>query len=346
MVGIKAHQADRFISSLDRRYCAILVYGGDSGLISERARSAAARLAAVSDPPGEILRIEDSDLELDPERLVVELQTMPMFGGPKIVLTRASRRVTAQTLRPMIEMDTLAAAIVVEAGNLRPDDALRAMFEKSSTAAAIACYADEPRDLEALVRTTLQKVGLKITTEAEEALVARLGADRSLSRGEVEKLMLYVRGRNLIELDDVDAVVGDAAELAVDRGALAVAGGKLDVALTEMDRIVASGESPQTVVAAIQRYFIRLHRLRAATEAGKSLEDALRQIRPPVHFKLRPQLEAHCRRWTLPNLSRGLQLISVAAKAGRLSAALEQSIAERLLIDLADVVRTRALVPH
>ena len=244
MTAIKTHQAEQFLKTIDSRYQAILVYGSDAGLVSERARTAARRLAAATQPPGEILRIEDADLEAQPDRLLTEIQTLPMFGGPKIVLTRASRRVTAQVLKPLVEEGTLAAILLVEAGNLRQDDALRKLFEKSSTAAAIACYGDEGRDLDSLVRDTLRQAGMTITREAQQALVNRLGADRAQTRGELEKLVLYTQGKQQIDVDDVDAIVGDAAELAIDKVVHATASGDVKRALTEFDRVIASGEGP------------------------------------------------------------------------------------------------------
>lgn len=335
MTAIKTQQAEQFLKTLDSRYRAILVYGVDAGVIAERARAAAKRLAEASAPPGEILRIEDADLEVDPDRFLVETQTVPMFGGPKVVHTRASRRVNAQVLKPLLEEGNLTASLVVEAGNLRPDDPLRVLFEKSPTAAAIACFADEGRSLDAIIHETLQQAGTTITREAQQALVARLGADRVLTRGELEKLVLYTRGKRQIEIDDVDAIVGDASELAIEKVVLAAASGQASRALSEFDRVIAAGESPQTVIAAVQRHFQRLHRLRASIEAGQSMDNAIRQIRPPVHFKVRPQLEAQCRMWTTAKLTGALTRIADTAKSARLHAALETSLAERLLLDLA-----------
>jgi DNA polymerase-3 subunit delta len=345
MTAIKSHQAEQFLRAIDPRYQAILVYGGDAGLVAERARTAAQRLAAATQPPGEILRIEDADLETEPDRLLVEIQTLPMFGGPKVVHTRASRRVTAQVLKPLIEGGTLAATLVVEAGSLRQDDALCALFAKSPTAAAIACYGDEGRDLDGIVRDTLRQAGMAITPEAQQALVSRLGADRAMTRGELEKLVLYARGKQQIGMEDVDAIVGDAAELAIDKVVLAAASGQVDKAAAEFDRVVASGESPQSVIAAVQRHFQRLHRLRASIEAGRSLDDAIRQLRPPVHFKLRPSLEAQCRLWAADALLRALSHIADAAKAARLNAPLESALAERLILDLARTAADRQANP-
>ena len=42
-------------------------------------------------------------LEDDPDRIFVELQTAPMFGGRKIVRATAGRRITAAALKPLVE---------------------------------------------------------------------------------------------------------------------------------------------------------------------------------------------------------------------------------------------------
>lgn len=332
MTAVKTHQAEQFIRTLDAKYKAILVFGMDAGLVAERARAAARQLAGGG---GEVLRIEDGDLEADADRLIVELQTLPMFGGPKVIHTRASRRVTTNVLKPILEQQTLAASLVVEAGNLTPSDALRGLFEKSPVAAAIACYADEGRDLDSLVRTTLKDGGFTISTAAQQALVSRLGADRALSRGELDKLMLYARGKSEIDVDDVDAIVGDASELAIEKVVRATASRQPDVAIEEYDRVIAAGESPQAVILFLLRYFQRLHRVRTAVESGMPLDSAIKQLRPPVHFKTREQIEAHCRTWTSASLLDALSHIAEFATAARLNSALEVTLASQLALELA-----------
>lgn len=65
------------------------------------------------------------------------------------------------------------------------------------------------------------------------------------------------------------------------------------------------------------------------------MESALKQLRPPVHFKVRPVLEAQCRTWTTPMLQVALTQIADTAKRARLNASLEIPLTERLLLDLA-----------
>ena len=221
MVAIKSHQANAFLKDVERRISAVLFYGTDAGLVTERAAALAKRLAEREDPPGEIIRVDDARLEDDPDRIYVELQTAPMFGGTKIVRALTGRRVTAAALKPLIEAGGLQGHLIVEAGSLRPDDALRTLFEKAAHAAAVACFPDEARDLEGVVGEVLAGAKIEIAPEARKLLIARLGADRAMSRAEIEKLALYAHGKGRIEESDIEAAVGDAAEQALDRVVMA-----------------------------------------------------------------------------------------------------------------------------
>jgi DNA polymerase-3 subunit delta len=337
MVAIKTHQATAFLAALDRVPNAVLLYGSDEGLARERAATLAKRLAERDG--GDILRLDDADLENDPDRLAVELRTISMFGGRKVVRTTTGRRVNVNALRPLVEEGNLEGYLIVEAGSLRPDDALRTLFEKSPSAAAVACFPDEARDLEALVRETLAGTRAQLTPEARKLLLARLGADRALSRAEIEKLALYVGDKRTIDVEDVEAAVGDAAELALDRIVMAAGAGNVAEAISECERMVAAGDSAQSVIAALQRHFLRLHRIRGAMEGGRSLDEALRAQRPQPHFKQKAALEQQCRTWDLATLSVALTRIGATAKEARLNAALETSLTERLLLDLGALAR-------
>lgn len=337
MVAVKAHQADSFLKALDRLPAAVLFYGSDAGLVSERSARLAQRLAERDG--GEVLRLDDVDLEDDPARISVELQTVAMFGGRKVVRAIAGRRVNANALKALVEAGKLEGFLIVEAGNLRPDEGLRSLFEKAPGAAAIACYADEVRDLDSMVGEVMAAAGMRIAPEAKKLLLGRLGADRALSRAEVEKLTLFAHGKATIEEADVEAAVGDAAEMALDRIVLAAGFGRTADAVVECDRLIAAGESAQGVILALQRHFMRMHRMRGAFDGGKSIDDVMRSLKPQPHFKQKPALEQQCRQWTVPTLDAALRLIGDAAKAARLKSVMETVLTESLLIELGTLTK-------
>jgi DNA polymerase-3 subunit delta len=183
---------------------------------------------------------------------------------------------------------------------------------------------------------------MQIAPDAKKLLLTRLGADRALSRAEVEKLALYARGKALIEEADVEAAVGDAAELALDRIVMAAASGRTGDAMIELDRLVAAGESAQAVIAALQRHFLRLHRLRSGHDSGRSLDEVMRALKPQPHFKQKAAIEQQTREWSLAKLNAAQGLIADAARAARLTSALEDTLAGQLLLDLGALLKGRA----
>ncbi len=339
MVAIKANQANAFLNKPDPKIRCVLLFGPDAGLVSERSQKLAQLLANREQPPGEVVRMDDADLENELDRLSVELLTVPMFGGAKIVRANAGRRLNAALVKPLLEGAPLPGALIVEAGALRADEGFRALFEKSPAAVAIACYPDEGASLDDLVSEVLGQAKLEIAPEARQELLARLGADRALSRAEVEKLALFALGTPRIELGDVETIVGDASELAVDQVVSAAASGNTAVALAECDRAVAGGESAQSIILAAERHFQRLHKLRAGMDSGKSLDELMRYMRPPLPFKAKADLELQCRSWTEPRMMTALVRIAEAVKGARSTGAAEQVLAERLLIELARLAR-------
>ncbi len=341
MVAVKGAQAASFLKALEPRIVAVLFYGDDAGLVSERARAAANTLAQRSKPPGEVLRIEDSDLDGDADRLHTELRTVSMFGGARVIRTSTSRKINTQLLKPLLEPGVMTGMLVVEAGGLRREDAILKLFEGSSIALAVPCYPDESRDLDTVIKDAMAAAKMEIAPDARQLLASRLGADRALSRAEIDKLLLYAHGTGKINVEDVEAIVGDASEMAIDAVLMAVSGGNGRKAIMELDRAVASGESPQGIIVMTLRHFQRLHRLRAALEMGRSFDDAARSMRPPLHFKTRGVIEAQIRAWDAARLDRAIAVISRTAKDARLASQLESTLAERMMLELAAMVARR-----
>jgi DNA polymerase III subunit delta len=339
MVSVKAQNIASFLASASKATGPILLYGPDAGLVSERAIRLAQRLAQSENPQGEVVRVDDGDLEQNPDHLSLELLTVPMFGGRKIVRAIAGRRINTALLKPLVDGPPLAGSLIVEAGDLKPTDGLRALFDKSAVGTAVPCYADEARDLSGMIAEVLEAAKLTISPEAQQQLMARLGADRALSRSEVDKLALYAAGKGTIDIDDVEAVVGDAAELAMDRVVNAAALGQAARALVECDRAFAAGENPQSLIAATQRHLTRLHRTRTAIDSGRSLDEVIRNMRPPLHFKQRQTFETQCRQWSAGRLDKALSCVAAAAKSARLNASLEAVLAEQLLIEVSALAK-------
>ena len=332
MVALKSSGVARFLKSPDPECRAVLVYGPDAGLVSERASELAALLAHKESGSTEVVRLDNRDFADDPARLEVELRTKPMFAERSVIRVTAGAWLDATSLKATLAEPT-ENFLIVEAGNLRSDSALRKVFEKDKTAVALPCYSDE-RTLAGMIDDELAEAGLSIDTDTRTYLMTRLGADQALSRSEVAKLALYATGGESISEDDVDAIVGDAAETALENFVYAASAGDAAIALRELHRLSAAGTDNAAALAALGRHFTQLHRV-ASAQAGGSFKDAMKSLRPRPHFKREPVFLAHCKRWGATRLAQALPLIQDAIRRSRKSPDLEGPFAERLVLKLA-----------
>jgi DNA polymerase-3 subunit delta len=332
MVAYKASTVASFIKSPKPECRAALVYGPDAGLVAERATALAQVFAKKAPGHTEIVRLDDRDLGEDPVRLEVELNTKPMFAAQSVVRVTAGPRLDAQSLKALLATD-FANALIVESGNLRPDSGLRKVFEAHKSAAALPCYSDE-RSLSGLIEAELAEAGLSIDRETRDHLMTRLGADQALSRSEVVKLALYAQGRGQVSLDDVEAIVGDAAGMALENFVYATSGGDARAALSELQRLAAAGTDRAAALSALGRHFTQLHRVASAASGGGSVEDSVKALRPRPHFKREQIFVAHCKHWGAARLAHALPLIQEATRRSRRSPDLEAAFAERLVLTL------------
>jgi DNA polymerase III subunit delta len=340
LTDVKAHQAEAFLRKPPKGLTAVLFYGADPGQVSERATTFAKTLAAEPGNPGEILRINDADLGDDPDRLGVELRTISMFGGRRIVRLQAETRLRPDLLAGLLDSSPkLEGFLIVEAGDLKSDSKVKALFVEATTAAAVACSGDDDDALSSMLDTMLAQSVSQIEPDARAALLALLGADRTLSRAEIDKLLIYAGPATTIREADVAAIVGDAAELALDDVVAATFSGQAGEALRQCDRALGSGETAQSLLLALQRHVLRLAQARSLLDQGRSMDAVFRGMRPPLFGKARDALTGQLRTWSGGKTERAVAGVQAAIAASRQTGAPDRELCEQLLLQLATLAQ-------
>jgi DNA polymerase III subunit delta len=342
MVALKGGEIEAFLARPDAARPVVLVFGPDSGLIAERAK--AILRASVDDPrdPFSLVRLEGDDVADDPGRLIDEVQTVPLFGGRRAIAVRLGGKNIAPAVETLLAIPIRDCRVVIEAGDLKRSSPLRAVCERAKNAVAIACYPDNERELARLIDEEMRAADLTITADARACLVPLLGSDRRASLSEIRKLALYAQGQTHVGVDDVAAVVSDASSLALD-GVIdaAFAGQNRDVE-TEFAKARTAGTAPGSILSAALRQVTQLHRARIAIDGGASIDHALSDARPPVHFSRRTRVEAALKLWTSARLERVMAQLAEAVLDARRQAMLAEPIAHRALTSIAVAARRKA----
>ncbi len=339
MTAIRSGDADRFVARPPADTKFFLVHGSDSGLVRERARKLLRAL--VDDPadPFQLIELDGDDVASDSLRLADEANTIPLFGSRRAVHVELGAKSIVPALEPLFAAPP-ECAVVIEAGALKRDHALRKLFEKERSAAAIECAPDSSADVQRLINEELKQAGLALDDDARETLLALLGEDRLSTRSEIGKLVLAAHGRERITLEDVETLVCDASVTAHDDAVLQAFSGELNSVPGAFERLIATGGDPTVMLAAALRYAVALHRARLAIDAGQSADQALSLVfRSGVGFGRRGLIEKHLRAWPREKLFRVIRALADLIGRTRREQRIGEALAERALLSIAEGVK-------
>ncbi len=339
MVAITAGKVSQFIKSPNKDTKAILIYGPDLGLVRENASKLAELFSNKDKDQGEIVTIDELDLNSSPDRLAVEIQMIPMFGGNKVVKFRPGARTNPKILEEFISNSDLPSYLIVEAGDLKKTAKLRQLFEKSKTSAALPCYPDDSRNISTLIEEHIKSEGLSISSDAKQYLINMLGADRALSRMEIEKLALYTKDKKTIDIEDIDMIIGDTAAINLDNITVSIMSGNLSKALINLQKALESGNTSSTILINLNRYINRLLKVRLDLKNGIEMNTSMRKLYPPVHFKIQDVFKKHCQNWSDQKLLKALDLVQQTTLRSRTKNNMEDVFFERLLMTLSQMAR-------
>jgi DNA polymerase III subunit delta len=164
-------------------------------------------------------------------------------------------------------------------------------------------------------------------------LLNSLGADRRLSRMELEKLLMYVGHEAAISTEDIEAVITDAATLSTDAVIDAAFLGQLESLEEQARRLFADGTNPGVLLGFALRHAILLQTARGEMADNRNATDVLKY--KGLHFRRLPKVTEQLGKWTAVRLDRAVQILGDAMLASRRTAPLGEAIAVRALWSLA-----------
>lgn len=335
MTEIKSHEFDQFRQRFRGQYRLFVFYGPDLGLVSERAASIAAATGVSLDDPFSLVRLDASDIQADPGRLMDEVNSVGLFGGEKLIWIKgagADKRL-ADALEHVSASEQISSYVIIEAGDLKKGAGLRKVAETARNIAVVACYSDDAKALNALIDSELSDHDLAISPAARALLVDSLGGDRIASRNEIRKLALYCRGLGTIERSHVIDIVGDASAISVDEAVDAVLNGKPDDLLHAMQKIATSKTSVFLVLLNCLRQFQQLESMAADMQLKKQQPAQIMQTAGRgIHFRRKPLIENTLRNWPAHELAREARRLQATILQTRQRQSLEDTIALQSLL--------------
>ncbi len=338
---LAAAAARRFLDKPDAQVRGALLYGPNRALVAEAAAQLARHALGGSDDPFAITKLNDDDLRKDKARVSDALSAQSLLGGPTLVWARIENESGAEAILfalSDIEAERPGGFLLIEGGELSNSGKLAKAFEGAKRAVAAAFYEESEADLAAFADTLIAQMKIPLDAEARETLLALLPPDRGLMRREIEKLAAFAHGAaSPIAGAEVETLIADAGEGALDAAALAALQGKAADSTETLSRIDAlQGVS---AIKAMERRLLRLLEARAHIDSGASPPDAMAKLKPPIFWKERDAFLAQLRAWTTRRLVTALDLMWAAEMRAKQAQSPQELIAADAYRAVANLIK-------
>lgn len=287
----------------------ILFYGPDRGQVLENFNMASDAIAPDSDDGFSVFEFKAEDIKEDPSKLFDEATTISFLSSRKVIKIKDATNDVADTLKDLLKStDKLEAFIILSADELTPSSKLRILFETNSKLAILPSYTDDGENLSNIIRSTLVKNGIKkIPDEVLLYLRENFGENRATTKMELEKLCLYLYGKDSITLDDAMNCIMDSSVLNMSDLPMSVAEGNNKKLSSVLNRLLNEGVYPVQLLRTVLYHFKNLYFMAGEVEKGQTISSVIENTRPAIFFKLKPSYERQLKFW---NTDKIIKIIS------------------------------------
>ena len=321
----------------------ILFYGPDRGQVLENFNIALETVVPETDDGFSVFEFSSSDIKADASKLIDEATAISFLGTRKVIKIKDATDDVADTIKTLLKnYEKLEAFILLSADELSPSSRLRSLFETNKRLAILPNYIDDGENLSQIIRQTLQKAGIKrIPDEVLLFLRSHLGENRATTRMELEKISLYLYGKNEITIDDAEKCVMESSSLNLQDLPLAVAEGNYKKLSLILPRLLSEGNYPVQLLKIVLNHFKNLYYMASEFESGKSISEVIENSRPPIFYKLKPSYERQLRFWTTEKIIKIISEMNDADIRCKSANAPQETILSQLMFMICSVVNKR-----
>ncbi len=279
----------------------VLLYGEDEGLIRERAQALTKLVGGSLNDPFRVVELERDTWS----QISGEMAALSMIGGRRVVRVREVAEAVLSHVTAAMKGPG-QALLILEAPGLGKGK-LRSFAETAPDAAAIGCYPEEGRALTDLIRGIFGELQVGADPDAVSWLGETLGGDRSVVRGEIEKLALLCGPGGRVDVEMARACTGEAAGSLGDDGLMAATSGDMRLSDGAIEAAIADGLNGVGLLRMALMHLQKMHQARLRMEDGASAGEAVRAMRPPVWGAGVGVMTAALSLWSAESLLRAIE---------------------------------------
>jgi len=306
---IKNYEIDSFCSNFNTTAPAILIYGQEYGLKHERADLI---VKNYLDNSNNIIELEMKSIIANPEIIQTELKSMSLLHNKKVIKINDADDKIYTAIEDNILLNNKECLLILISENLTPKSKLRNLFESHKNAVILPCYSDDNKNILNLIDNLFNKENVKIDINAKKLLSNYLGVDRLVTKGEIEKAILYSGAQKHLSIEDVSSFLSDQTSINIDELYDLILLGDIKKAYKILLKLQNEGMQPIQVFRSFTRQLQNLYSMKERYIENMNVNDVIDGFKPPIYFKRKENIKRHTKEWSITMINQALILIENA----------------------------------
>lgn len=206
--------------------------------------------------------------DINPRAVIDMAETLPFFADRRVILIENSGFLKNKCEELADYMSGISETTCIIFAETEIDKRGRLYKEVKKHGRVVEFGVQKEDTLMKWILGILKKEGKNITRETLQAFLTKTGSDMQIIKNELEKLIAYTDGREVITTEDVEQVCITQTTNKIFDMINAVAEGKQKRALELYEDLLALKEPPMRILFLIARQFNQLYQLKLLEKEG------------------------------------------------------------------------------
>lgn len=273
--------------------------------------------------------IKEEELLKDIQILDEYLNQDNLFGENEILIIQES----SDKLLDYIQLEEINKKLILVADNLQKRSELRARTEKSKVMSCIACYDDDEKTLQSLLRNGLTKIGIKVPYEAIDQLFNLNKLNRNDINSGLEKLALITKDKK-IDSDILSSLFNTTSSFdAFEISNVLLSGNKKN-----LNKILSSfyhfSFNFNEILGPLKYKINKLIDIYEFNENETDISKLVETFKPPIFWKEKGIVQIQMKMWKKDELELLLEKINEIEILCKLNFEIAETIFNKFLIDI------------
>ena len=305
---IKEYLIDNYLLNPEDKINLFFFIGPDSGLTDQRVKKLCKTLRIDNNNPFNVSRIDQSELEKNPTKLLDESLTYSLDNEKRFVFLKIySENIPTSVVKSIKDLishfplkDT---KVIISARNLSLTLPLVKYINDNVFCNTVVSYQKNAKSLQTEIIYVFSQEGIKITDDALKLLEINLGDNQLNTKKALDNIISFVYPRKTIDYEDIIKIIPNSKLIEVDETFFSVFTGNYVATVNSIELLNLSGVTTLEIIRVFLKWSITLKVACDIYKKTKSIDIAIKESTPYVFWKLRPKFEESIRKCVNLNLS-------------------------------------------